>query len=142
MTKCVNFVYFLIFEINCNLPPAFPHLSAMSLTCTHRQVARSRGNLVPVGGPTSTPLEDASSKPKATWSLLMNRTLINLYLDELEKKQGANNGLKSQQWTTIQMKMLEEFPEDELTSQQIQSNWGFQKRKWRAYRDLRERSGF
>ena len=113
----------------------------MSHTRSNRQVQKSAGLVV-------SSMDSASSKAavgatKACWTDIMNRELIQLYLEEMLKGSSASNGLKSQQWTIITHKMGVEFPTaSQLTSQQVQSNWTYLKKKWRIYHDLRNKSGF
>ena len=113
----------------------------MSHTRSNRQVQKSAGLVV--SSIDSAPSKTAVGTTKACWSDIMNRELIQFYLEEMLKGSSASNGLKSQQWTIITQKMAVEFPiASQLTSQQVQSNWTYLKQKWRIYHDLRNKSGF
>ena len=105
-----------------------------TLTRTKRQVAKSAGAVASA--------ELASKQPRIYWTDLMNRTLIDYYLEEMKRHGTPSNGIKSQQWTAITFKFNMEFPGLFVTSPQIQSNWQYMKTKWRINHDLRNKSGF
>ncbi len=106
-----------------------------NLTRSRRQVAKSAGAIAPTEPP-------ASKAARFNWTDIMNRTLIDYYLDEMKRYGSSSNGIKSQQWTAITHKFNMEFQGVGLTSQQIQSNWQYMKTKWRINYDLRNKSGF
>jgi len=106
-----------------------------NITRSRRQVAKSAGAIAPTEPP-------ASKAARVNWTDIMNRTLIDYYLDEMKRYGSSSNGIKSQQWTAITHKFNMEFQGVGLTSQQIQSNWQYMKTKWRINYDLRNKSGF
>jgi hypothetical protein len=102
-----------------------------NLTKNGRQMRKHKGaHAVPIS-PTpvalSAPLALITTAP---WTEELRYCIIQLFKDEVRKSKGADNGIKSQQWTVIHNSFKSEPGGAAFTVQQLQSYMSAMKRKW------------
>jgi len=113
-----------------------------NLTTQGRQTRKHKGShAIPIS-PTPVAASVPSAPAPAPWTEELRYCCIQLYLAEIRKNKGADNGIKSQQWTSIITSFKTERGGDAFTLQQLQSCISYMKKRWATFHAIVQQSGF
>jgi hypothetical protein len=88
--------------------------------------------------------QDSQQKPKkdaALWAEAQEIVLLNILRQAIDEGQSSQNGFKEVVYQRVRVELLTEHRLD-YTTNQIRNKVDHFKRKWRAWKDLSEQSGF